>query len=896
MSCLPIKLSISNNKPFIGSFERIKVEIGNEGPSLDDLHFSISDGEAGGQISFARDDLSTPDEVMLLVGYRPGKYKIEVSNKAGSILGELVYESVVAWHNKHKSPAQWMAGELLDFVTGFTWGGGPGTVQNVDVMPQSGTRNICILTVDTNTARFPSGSAFDAIVSTFVGAAVGVTPGPDGKVKSAKTFYEEVSHGTFSLGLAGGQALSIGLPDTWDNLFTDMNTLFTTTAFPNNSYGPTDQDAFAKACVTAAAALKDGSGTPLVDFLQVQTLIMVIRSAGPASTDKFFWPQAWGGSFNVPGGSVNMRVLGMPDNWSTHDSRELYDTMSHELGHNLGYPDLYTTLNPLYSAEIQSRDITNFDLMSREARLPHMTVGQKLETGWIRPEWVQTFDFSRSTVPVDKPVTLQAIELGAPPAGGNEFAAVEIRIADGWNYYFEYRKGQVTQIGDQSLGLDSDTGDAVVLGTDMISQNFNFPIARPQIMRLRKDAEGENSFFTEGENYTELDSSSSALSDFKMSVLSISGNTAQIRIQYGTNGRPDLYIRPWPGGNIWQSPDIIVENDKTRADPSLVNEPWVGHANTVIASYRNRGPVTATNVTVSFYIVDFTVGGAPKVLLGTDTRDVPPETAVGAVQFQTNWTPQDDGHKCIIVETPLYIDTSVNPNIVEITDSNNSAQSNYTKYIAASSSPAKRGIFSVAFSNPYQARTRISVIPQIQGRFARFYRLYLETTSLWLEPGETDAVQVMVESLYGDPRLGFDIDKKIGKDFFREDIKMSLRGYGLPPHDPVRPVLLGGASMNVNAGKGTRFAVFKHTGNALSGQVVTLDDSREVTGQVLLNFVSEPKPRMGTSIAVQLTEGGHFALTEVDQHAKKFSARCVTAHYLGASGLAPCDAKDELHL
>ena len=92
MSDFPIKLIISNKRPFIGSFERIQVVIEREGLRLDDLKFTISDGEAGGQISFARDELSAKDEVMLLVGYRPGKYMIEVTNDAGSLIGGLVYD------------------------------------------------------------------------------------------------------------------------------------------------------------------------------------------------------------------------------------------------------------------------------------------------------------------------------------------------------------------------------------------------------------------------------------------------------------------------------------------------------------------------------------------------------------------------------------------------------------------------------------------------------------------------------------------------------------------------------------------------------------------------------------------------------------------------------------
>ena len=39
--------------------------------------------------------------------------------------------------------------------------------------------------------------------------------------------------------------------------------------------------------------------------------------------------------------------------------------------------------------------------------------------------------------------------VGNPPAG--RFSGIEIRIADGKNYYFEYRNEQPTHIGDREL-------------------------------------------------------------------------------------------------------------------------------------------------------------------------------------------------------------------------------------------------------------------------------------------------------------------------------------------------------------------------------------------------------------------------------------------------------------
>jgi len=58
-------------------------------------------------------------------------------------------------------------------------------------------------------------------------------------------------------------------------------------------------------------------------------------------------------------------------------------------------------------------------------------------------------------------------------------------------------------------------------------------------------------------------------------VVSANGNEAVVQIEYGTNGRPDLYIRPWPRGDNWQSPDIEIRNARSLADHRAVVQTWV---------------------------------------------------------------------------------------------------------------------------------------------------------------------------------------------------------------------------------------------------------------------------------------------------------------------------------
>jgi hypothetical protein len=54
---------------------------------------------------------------------------------------------------------------------------------------------------------------------------------------------------------------------------------------------------------------------------------------------KFAWPYPsignWG-PYTTAEGNKNYGVISMPNAWETLDGRMLYETFSHELGHNLG--------------------------------------------------------------------------------------------------------------------------------------------------------------------------------------------------------------------------------------------------------------------------------------------------------------------------------------------------------------------------------------------------------------------------------------------------------------------------------------------------------------------------------------------------------------------------------
>ncbi|MEV0600362.1 CARDB domain-containing protein [Streptomyces sp. NPDC050315] len=388
----------------------------------------------------------------------------------------------------------------------------------------------------------------------------------------------------------------------------------------------------------------------------------------------------------------------------TTDDHELHKTFSHEMGHNLGLLDQYTPVVP-------GRNIGAWDIMDWDDPLPHALLVHRMMLGWVPPGWLRRFDFSRHA-PIDQSVRLSPVEGGEPAPG--TYAGIEIRIADGFNYYLEYRNGEAPDIGDRHLPVDDR-----ILGTDVASPHAA-PLARPSALLLRSDGDDSGPVLGNGDFYTETDRSDPLFpTDFRIDVSGIDGTKANVRIRYGVNARPDPSIRPGLAGPTrpWQSPDIEIRNAKSLANPAWHNIPWAGHPNTIAAQVKNRGDLNAPAVRVDFSVKDYNIGGAPEFYLGSAIHDV----AAGAtVEFTTSWVPARTGHYCVVARIPLYVVPTA-PTVVEQTELNNLAQSNYDRFNAATASPSTREVTSCTVTNPYQQRTRVFIVA---GKTNPLYRTF----------------------------------------------------------------------------------------------------------------------------------------------------------------------------
>ncbi|MFV0375252.1 hypothetical protein [Microbacterium sp.] len=850
---------------FPGEYRRVGATV--HGVAFDDLDFVVTAPERMGQVSYSRDDGFDPlhPEIMVLAGSSLGVWQIEARRRSdGAVLGVADLETTDVWAGADGPPI-WFEGTSQPAVTGSTWGGTDGLPQNLDIHPQLGTRRVAMVLVDTAGGRYPADAS--AIAQRWEDETInGVSIG--GTLRSTRAFLTETSGlvddgagnlvPRFDIALDGVHG-PVQLSGEWEDYFETIS--------------PTDgRWRFKTALIQAAATVADD----LIDFSTVDSFVVIVRTVAADGTTaaKMAWPYASGMTVATADGDQSIRFVVMPDDWAAQSTRENHETLAHELGHNLGLPDLYMDVDD-YGA-IAARDVTGWDTMSWEGRLGHYTTPLKMRLGWLEEDDIRTFDFQNSGA-VSEEVVLHASSLGSAPDG--RFSAVEVRIADGWNYYFEYRSEQGTGVGDEEL-----PSDRRVIGTDVIHGDFTAPIVRRQVILLPNDPDGDGPVLDVGEDYEETDATTpTAPADFRVEVLETTDDWARIRVEYGANSQPDPSIRPWPGTgmNAWQSPDIEVFNDRNRANPEFRNLPWTAHANTIVARVRNSGNLTATGVRVNFSVKNFTTGSAVETSLGFDIRDIP---AGDTVEFSYDgWVPPAGQHFCVVARIPLHVNSD-DLATVEITELNNTAQSNYTEFISAEASPPRRQRTFVTVANPYPEPTTAYLTA---AQTNPFYRSYLAASSVALGPGEERKVELMFEALHGTP----DLDRMLKHD--EDDVflrRPNLVGVSGTIDDPLNaesdhPLPTGGVVVRVRTGSTTHVRAGADA-NVVTGTVTAANDVKVEGGSVIVAIRKEGESHdLQTRVAE--VHGGHF-FVEFDTlvHGAGF---IVTAEYLGRGQWAPSE-------
>lgn len=426
---------------------------------------------------------------------------------------------------------------------------------------------------------------------------------------------------------------------------------------------------------------------------------------------------------------INLGAVSMPDRWDQLDGRPIHSTAAHELFHNFGLIDHYMPAT--------GRNPGGWEIMHQSRGLPHPTLAHKIMLGWITD--VEAFNPTHSSVGTEVALDLAPVE--HPNSWPGKRKGIEFRVADGLNYYFEFRSPLAGAIGDQSI-----PDKHRVLGTEVTSygQMQHNPLSEPPIQLLPLDSDGDGPVLDVGHDFRAADIDPTLPAELGLFVDDIIANThARVRLRYDTINKPDPAIRKKPASKTrkHQSPDIKITNARSNADPNWIDSLFPGNPNTVHATIQNHGGMDAPGVRVKFYVKDYTVKAGPERLIGETTLDVP---ARGAAEATVVWNAPDRGpkdpHWCIIVRIEPYVYPGTA--IVEISGLNNEAQSNYTRTVSATASPWSR-----------EGRTLTLTNTEIEDQYVRLvlnqsnplYRTYLEHDWVRVPSGESVEVALMSE-------------------------------------------------------------------------------------------------------------------------------------------------------
>ncbi|MGH9954935.1 MAG: hypothetical protein ACRD39_04660 [Nitrososphaeraceae archaeon] len=130
---------------------------------------------------------------LLLAGYEPGVYTIEVRHRITDVLlFKDKFEITSLWEEEMEGPSFWFTGIEGTYTSGSAWGGGPSDPQNTNVIPAIGTRRIAVLLVDTSSQRFTTdGPTLQGFRDRWMNELInGVTQG--GITRSVRSYFREV--------------------------------------------------------------------------------------------------------------------------------------------------------------------------------------------------------------------------------------------------------------------------------------------------------------------------------------------------------------------------------------------------------------------------------------------------------------------------------------------------------------------------------------------------------------------------------------------------------------------------------------------------------------------------------------------------------------------------------
>lgn len=888
----------------------LDVDYAAAGLAQDDVEWSVDEGPGAATISLAR-PAGGAFEHRVIAGIEPPEFHITAREKStGNVVATRRFRVVRVWPDTEIGPPLAVTGPQRVYPRGGKWGGGPAGPQNIATHAAPDELRIAVAVFRLRDSK----SSIDGAQRV-----VDLTNDVDGPDSSVRRYYEEVSYratpvspnpahpkGT-TITLLGGSVFGpIDIDYAWGDLFEHPNPKALWDAW--NPKGDT----------------WDILGGEFSSFLLRQSLQNIITKKAdsfvltvlPATDDPYTvkdkeWPAQWSWAFagdsqiywKDANSATFKRIASVvmpaalpknhPSPWAPH---EFMTTICHELGHNLGCPDIYKGAG---MAEIDDRYMTGWDLMDADSPLPHFSLPHRMQLGWIHPDWIEVCDFGQN--PASRTVRLHAIEKltrSGPPAGSK--AGVEVRIREGWNYYFEYRRKQASGVGDQKIKPAN-----VIVGTDVytapkdkdLQEIEGVPGSRPLILLLPKDVDNDGPLLTKpNQNYQESDvTNPDRMNDFSLTrkssaIFPVSGDSVEVQIAYQGAHRPELQLRPAPGGGNFKSPDIDLDG------PAGPNVAVKGKTNTIKVRVHNRGTKAANAVQVRVQWLPFTSAPGPwKQLPNPPTQAIPANATrefVVSLPLPASVKVGDAEaeHFCVRADVDRYVDPT-DPSGSEIVVFNNWAQSNFSTDAVGHASPSERRSTAVTATNVLRRRAMHRTLIE---QTSEYFRTYIDHHWRRLAPRQSDVTHMSYESLAGDP-----LQNRAFRIAFREAQDrglvndVSARTFVMPERIFDGPQERWGVQLLVRAGLRTRIDRVTARGELVTGTVVGGDERERVmvtNGDVRLVAWPVRRPDEQFMRDGQVESDGLFRLL-VPSEVLWLASRepvMIAVFYHGTQRFAPC--------
>jgi Metallo-peptidase family M12B Reprolysin-like len=435
-----------------------------------------------------------------------------------------------------------------------------------------------------------------------------------------------------------------------------------------------------------------------------------------------------------------------------------FSVFAHEIGHNLGLPDLYEEPG----LPSQGDELGGWDIMADTSDARHTTAWSKAfksrdpQTG---TRWMAPGELAVITPPpaaaLDSGRFLLA-PLESPLPMSNPFAAafpnvrlvhaIKLEREPGRSLYVENRQAspyQSTAFGkvDYSRSMP---GQGVIV-TDAVDTTDGLPAQRREVVLATPFADPLDTP-PEQRTVAVLTATNSIEVEVVQEVRESAGSrpvTYLVEYRWGQGPFFDYRIRDWTPPP-WESPDIWIDtrvdngwdeyrNSDAALNPNVLGNPVrngdrsrVGWPSRVYARIWNDGQIARPNVQVFFeVVVPAAMGPSTGTAIGNTTVNLPPG---GSALARVPWTPAtaNEGHVCIRA--------MVRNEPGELNANNNMAQENITEWWLPGSPPYDPVSFPFQVTNPLPRRSLV----RLQARGLRpGWFLDVDPVEFWLQPDET---------------------------------------------------------------------------------------------------------------------------------------------------------------